>query len=98
MAFNYSEIVVLWTYHQYKPTDYAPTTTKLTNWDKKLFASYEDALKEILAEKGIPLTRENKSRVLLLAKISQGGPIKAQVRNACEYYANVSGINLEPSD
>jgi hypothetical protein len=98
MGFNYNESVVLWTYHKDKPGDYNPTINKLNKWDKDLFDSYENKLVELLNEYEIPISRETKSRVLLLATVSNGETISMKVRNACKYYMNTWGIDLDPSD
>lgn len=98
MSFNYNESVVLWTFHRKNPSVYAPTINQLNAWDQELFGSYENKLIEILSDAGIPLSRETKSRVLLLATVSNGGTVPMQVRNACRYYVNTWGQDLDPSD
>lgn len=95
MAFNYSESVVLWSYHENNPSNYSPTISQLNKWDRDLFANYEDKLIELLNEYEIPVSRETKSRVLLLATFSNGGTVAIKVRNACKYYAHAWSLNLD---
>ncbi|HUQ34141.1 MAG TPA: hypothetical protein VM095_18615 [Pyrinomonadaceae bacterium] len=92
MAFHYSKRVVLATYRQYKPGTNNPNFSTLNNWDEGLFDDYDSALEEYLAQYGIPA--ENKSEVLLLAKLSNGATVEKQIDNACKYYVNTKDIEL----
>jgi len=89
MSFNYNESVVFWSYHIDSPSDYNPSNNKLSDWDQSLFDAYEDDLIEKMTDEEIPINRENKSRVLLAALVSNGGTVSLKVRNACKYYKNV---------
>jgi hypothetical protein len=95
MAFYYTESVVLWTYHQENPSDNNPSMNDLSRWDRDLVQSYEGRLRQILPENNIPVTRETKSRILLLATVSNGGTVETQIRNACEYYVNAWNMDLD---
>lgn len=95
MSFNYNESVVFWSYHFDSPGEYEPSNDDLSQWDQDLFNSYEDTLVVKMTEAEIPLNRENKSRVLLLALVSNGGTVAIKVRNACRYYRHVWMTDLD---
>jgi hypothetical protein len=88
MAAHYRDYEVRVTYHHKHKSDLSPTPAKLRTWDADLFRLYEDHLMRIMLEYGIRRTKGNKSRVLLLARVSNGN-VSGQVRNACEYFVNV---------
>ena len=94
MAFEYSEYCVVWTYHNANAGTYDPSSHDLDDWDTALHAIYEEKLQEIMPEFGITVTTENRSRVVALAEVSNGGSPGARVRNACKYYANVLSLSL----
>src|ERR1700745_3636532 len=97
MAFAFSELAILWTFHNQFPSQYSPTSADLHEWDDQLVNRYDAKLNDLLAEYGIPITRENRSRILMLAVVSAGGDgTRTQVRNACKYFKNASALDLDP--
>lgn len=94
MAFDYTEYCVIWTYHHANPADYTPTASELDDWDTQLVQTYEAKLLELMPQFDIPITTENKSRVVALAEVSNGQSPGVRVRNACRYFAAVSALQL----
>ena len=90
MATHYDDYEVEVSYHHKHKSDSSPTAEKLRTWDRDLFRLYEDHLMRIMPDFGIRRTKGNKSRVLLLARLSNGNA-SGQVRAACEYFVNVKG-------
>lgn len=93
MAFN--ELAVLWTYHEAFPSKYEPSVAELADWDDQLVAMYDGRLTEVLTEMNLSLTRENKSRVLMLTVVSAGSAPKTQVRNACRFYVHARDLDMD---
>ena len=96
MPFAFSEIAVIATYHEEFPSDYKPTVEDLHDWDDQLVQTYASRLEQVLAEFQVAITRENKSRVLMLAVASNGADGSlTQIRNACRYFQHTSGLDLD---
>lgn len=91
MATHYRDYEVEVTYHHKHKSDLSPTREKLRNWDRDLFRLYDEHLMQFMLEYGIRRTKGNKSRVLLLARLSNGN-VSGQVRAACEYFVNVKAL------
>lgn len=95
MGLKHNEFVVLWTYHQEKPADYEPKTAALLEWDQTLVERYESKLTKYMQEFEVPMTRENKSRIVALAQVSNGSVSGTRLRNASRYYSFVSQLSLD---
>lgn len=95
MAFDYSEFCVLWTYRNAKRDKYAPTSADLDGWDTELREVYEEKLVAIMDELGIALTRENKSRIVAYAEISNGTAAGMRLRNAAKYFLATKELPLD---
>jgi hypothetical protein len=52
--------------------------------------TYDRALTDILPDFKLPVDKRTKSRILQLTLVSNGSSVRAQVRNACKFYSNVS--------
>jgi hypothetical protein len=96
VAFNYSEFAVLWTFRHASPDKYNVNANDLKVWDSQLRTRYEDKLVAIMGEFGITLTRENKSRILSLAEVSNGTADGTRVRNACRFFVATRDLALDP--
>jgi hypothetical protein len=94
MAFDYTEYCVVWTYHNANPSDYDPSASDLDDWDTQLVETYEAKLQVLMPEFDIPITTENKSRLVALAEISNGQSAGVKARNACRFFAAVAKLQL----
>ena len=88
MALHYDKVTVLFGFHQRVPASYTPTTEELEQEDTDLFDGYDAHLDEQLPAHGIEVSRTTKSRVLLLALVSNGATRRVKTVNACKYYAH----------
>lgn len=95
MAFDYSEFCVLWTYRNAKPDQYAPTSADLDGWDTELGGVYEEKLVAIMTELGIALTRENKSRIVAYAEVSNGSVAGTRLRNGAKFFLATKDLDLD---
>ena len=95
MPLHYDDEIVIWTYHYARNDDPAPSAEELQDWDRQLFDTYDDALRDELPQHGIALTRRNKSRIVLLAEGSDGKKPVTRVRSACVYFANATQLDLD---
>jgi hypothetical protein len=87
MALHYDKVTVLLRYRQHFPDTLEPTAGQLAAEDAALFAHYDHHLEEQLPLHGIAVTRTTKSRVLMLALVSEGQGRRTRTRKACRYYA-----------
>lgn len=95
MSLHYDDEIVIWTYHIANPDKYRPTPDDMKEFDQDLFDTYEDSLTSILPDFAIALTRRNKSRIVLLAAVSNGTQPGRRVRNACNYFAHATTLDLD---
>ena len=91
MALHYDKVTVLLRYRQHFPDRFAPSAEQLEEEDAALFAHYDHHLEEQLPLHGIAVTRTTKSRVLMLALVSDGQGRRTRTRQACRYYARAWG-------
>lgn len=94
MALHYSEFCVLWTYHFDDAKRLQPSVTDLQGWDRTLRSTYEEKLVPMMTERGIALTRENKSRIVALAAVSDGKLAATRLRHACDFFQHTGTLPL----
>ena len=82
---RYTTEIVLLSYYVHEG-DRRPKPQKLDRWEQELFDFYDDSLEEILPEFDIPLTKPNKSLVVMLALSAAGTDPDLRVERACEYF------------
>jgi len=92
MTFHYSDQAVLWAYHNDKPSAYNPSLQDLEAFDNDLHGKYEVKLVEEMTSAGIDVDKRTKSRILMLAKVSNGQSVRKKVRNACRYYTAAMSV------
>ncbi len=92
MALHYDKVTVLFGFHQRQPASYTPTQQELEQEDADLFAGYDAHLEEQLPAHGIEVSRTTKSRVLLLALVSNGATRRVKTVNACKYYVHAWNV------
>lgn len=96
MALHYSEFCVLCTYHFDKPGTLQPSVDALRTWDSTLRQTYEDALIPMMNERGIALSRENKSRIVAFAVLSNGKLPTTRLRHGCDFFQHTMSLALDP--
>jgi hypothetical protein len=70
-----------------------PKTEEIQQFDKDLFDADEAVLVQEMNKVGLdPADLVAKSRVLLYSRMSGGGSMPAQVRQACIFFKNTSGL------
>ena len=94
MAFIYSEFCVLWTYRNSNREDDNPGVADLQRWDSLLIYNYEQRLVSAMTHRGIPLTRENKSRIVALAEVSNG-ELEDKIDSACTFFTKAMSLPLD---
>jgi hypothetical protein len=96
VALHYSEFCVLCTFHFDSPGTLQPTVADLQNWDSLLKQTYENKLVQVMNQRGISLTRENKSRIVALAVLSNGKLPATRLRHACDFFVHTMSLPLAP--
>lgn len=92
MPLHYDKVTVLSGFHQRLPASYTPTAEELEQEDADLFDGYDAHLEEQLPAHGIEVSLTTKSRVLLLALVSNGATRRVKTVNACKYYAHAWNV------
>jgi len=92
MALHYSKPAVIFAFHRRDPADLAPTVAELEQEDADLFEGFDGLLEEQMPLFGIEVTRRSKSRVLMLALVSNGATRRVKTVSACRYYAHAWSV------
>jgi hypothetical protein len=96
MALHYSEFCVLCTFHFDSPGTLKPAVADIEDWDVQLKQTYESKLVQIMNQRGISLSRENKSRIVAFAVLSNGKLPATRLRQACDYFEHTMSLPLAP--
>jgi hypothetical protein len=93
MPVHFDNDFIKWTYRMETRDKDDPSASVLSQWEQTLHNRYAAFLTSEMQRAGIPNTRTNRSILALLIMATKGrGQLK--VRNACEYFNNVSGIQV----
>lgn len=93
MAQHYHDEFVKLSYKVEHRSHLDPDADDLAEWDETLHDRYGRFLDDALDEHGIDDTKRNRSIVVTLS-LSATGFGKTQVERACEYWANVMGVDV----